>query len=188
MKAKWILGLALCLSILSCKVEEDIILKEEIPLIEERQAFPESWVGNYSGKLILGTELPSGETELDMELNIQPTDSTGVYRWNIVYKTEKPDSREYELIIVDKEKGLYKIDERNSIILDCFHSGNKLMSRFAVQGSLALATYEKKGDYILFEIIMGKTETTKTGGQDKIPEVENYGINVRQYAVLKKGD
>ncbi len=165
---------------------------ENPPPITDEATFPESWRGQYKGKLEIYTATGLQQS-VDMKLEIAPLMDLDRWIWAITYG---PDSvagrRSYELVTVDSAMGHYQIDEKNSIVLDAFLRGNIFTSRFSVMGSLLDCTYEKSGDEIIFTIIVGKETTVETGGGviagDTIPIVQAYPVGVMQRGRLKRVD
>lgn len=155
-----------------------------------QNSFPDSWVGNYAGELEI-----YGKDEIRMKalmkLEIQPkTDS--VYTWHLIYEMNGvEDRRMYELKVIDKEKGHYLIDEKNTILIDGYYYLNRFSSMFEVMGSYIITAYTKEEDALIFEIIAGTAKNPRVSGNQKhegqdIPEVKSYPINGRQKAVLKR--
>ena len=155
-----------------------------------KEKFPEAWVGNWSGELFI-YNTKGLKQKIPMGLEIQPTAKKEVFTWALIYGEDKEKGRRsYELNIKDVEKGRYVIDEKNSILLDCYLYHNKLYSRFRVMDNVLLCTYEKQGDQIIFEVISGNQKAVSTTGGEKvegedIPEVKSFDIIVSQRAVLK---
>jgi hypothetical protein len=155
----------------------------------EADSFPQSWLGNWVGDLNIYKENKLVQT-LPMELEMLAIDTSDNYIWAIIYGEDKTAGRRsYELEILDAEKGIYRIDEKNTIKLECYLFGNKLYSQFSVNESQLLCTYEKAGDKMIFEIISGSTEPISTTGdktieEEEIPEVKTFPITIRQKAVL----
>ena len=129
-----------------------------------------------------------------------PSHSTAIaYEYKCVKTYDQGDSKEenvekhYVLKIVDKEKGLNIIDEKNSILIESYLFDNKLVSWYTVGKSFIQATYEKRESEIIFEIFAGGREPvsvtggTKVGEED-IPIVETMPYNVMQRAVLTRKD
>lgn len=151
--------------------------------------FPITWIGEWTGELVIFSS--TGEQQrTQMNLNIQPIDTSDHYTWEIIYG-EGADQRPYELITIDAQKGHYQVDEKNSIVLDLYHFAGKLCSRFEVMGNLLSITYEKIGNEIIFEVLSGKEDAPViTGGEkiggNEIPKVASYPIAVRQIARLTK--
>lgn len=148
--------------------------------------FPAGWLGEWKGKLIIYSE-NKVKSEVAMELHIMNTDTDGHWKWTIVYGTgEMRQERPYELILVDKEKGKYKMDEKNSIILDITYANNTFYSTFNVEKNLITAIYRLEDKKIYFEIISSDMKSPLVTGQegDDISIVESYPVNVTQKAVL----
>lgn len=154
-------------------------------------SFPADWTGKWAGEL----EIYRGNglfRRVPMQLHILPLDSAGLYSWEIIYGTdEEAGRRPYLLKPVDPGKGLYLIDEQNSIAMEQYFLGGKLFSRFDVMGSLLLATVEKRGEVLHYEIISGKLEPASITGDQEIegeqmPPVRTFPIAVRQVAALKR--
>jgi hypothetical protein len=152
--------------------------------------FPDSWVGNYKGELeIYGKN--DVRMLVNMQLEIQPkTDS--LFTWYMIYEMNgNPDKRMYELKILDKDKGHYLIDEKNTILIDGYYHLNRFTSMFEVMGSYIVTTYTMENEALVFEIIAGSMKAPRvTGNQEHegndIPEVKTYSVNGRQKAVLYK--
>lgn len=152
--------------------------------------FPESWVGNYEGELEI-----YGKSDVrmlvNMKLEIQPkTDS--LFTWHLIYEMDgKADKRMYELKVLDRDKGHYVIDEKNTILIDGYYHLDRFSSLFEVMGSYILTSYTKEEDALIFEIVAGSMKNPRvTGNQEhegnQIPEVKTYSVNGRQKAILKK--
>lgn len=110
-------------------------------------------------------------------------------QWTIQYDTM--DTRPYTLKTIDKEKGIYLVDEYNTIKLESYLFGNKLISQYIVMGNQITIMEEKQGNSIIFEVIMSKNEpVSTTGGQkvdgEDIPEVKTYPVTVYQKALLHR--
>jgi len=129
-----------------------------------------------------------------MELEMAKMDSSDNYIWAIIYGEDKVAGRRaYELEIVDPEKGLYVVDEKNTIKLESYLIANKLICRFEVEGTYLISTYELAGDKMIFEIIAGSaTAVSATGGEvfegEEIPVVNTFPVNVVQRGILKRSD
>ncbi len=155
-----------------------------------QNSFPESWEGNYKGELqILGVD--SVQMKFIMKLDIiKKTDS--IYQWKIIYDAKgKEDIRDYELVLVDREKGIYKIDEKNTIMIDSYYRMGIFTNFFEVMNTLIIISFTKKQNGLLFELIAGDSENPTITGNTKfndedIPLVKSYLVNGRQKAFLLK--
>ena len=154
--------------------------------------FPEDWQGAWSGNLEIYT-LTGLAQQVPMQLEIYPIDSSENWTWNIVYGPDRETGlRAYELVPVDPEKGLYAIDEQNSIRLEAYLLGGQLVQRFEVMGNLLVTTTQLiKPNTLRWEILSGKLDPVSTTGDqvvegDTIPPVRGYPVGVRQTATLKR--
>ena len=161
--------------------------------INAQNSFPKSWLGNYQGNLEIYA-VDSVQMNVKMNLEIKKTVKDSVYQWVTTYHIkDKKDIRSYELKVIDTQKGLFQIDEKNTIVIDAYYRMGIFTSFFEVQKTFIIATYTKEKDSIIFEIISGKKEPVSvTGGgisdKKKIPEVTTYPVTGRQRAVLNKID
>jgi hypothetical protein len=109
-----------------------------------------------------------------------------------MYGSKDKDWRPYELVPVNPAKGIWKVDEKNSILLESYLYGPKLLCWFVVNNSRVLCAYEKTDDRtMLFEVYSGMETPVSTSGNSKqgeeeIPEVKTYPFGVFQRAVLHK--
>ncbi len=153
--------------------------------------FPKDWEGKWAGELKIFANTGLKQT-LPMELHILPIDTADAWTWTIFYGENKvTGKRDYLLKPKDVEKGIYQVDEQNSILLDAYLFDGKLFERFEVMGNLLTTTTELRGNNLVWEIISGSLlNTTSSGntiqGTDTIPEVKSYPINVMQRAYLSK--
>lgn len=152
--------------------------------------FPESWVGEWTGELEIWKG--SGVAQrIPMKMSIKPTDKADEYHWLTTFGDQAETTKPYLLKATDAENGLYVIDEQNSIVIESYLFDNKLVSWYVVMESLILATFEKRGAEIVFEILAGSEKPISTTGGEKveeedIPEVKTLPFNVMQRAVLRR--
>lgn len=156
-------------------------------------AFPESWSGNWKGTLeIFNGKGKVNAVEMTVEIHKIDTSKEGRYTFGLVYGSKEQDWRPYELVPVEPAKGVWKVDEKNSIAMESYLFGPKLLCWFTVQGSRILCTYEKTGDTtMVFEVVSGMETAVSTTGNTKqaeedIPEVKTFPCSVFQRAVLHK--
>jgi len=156
-------------------------------------SFPESWSGDWSGTLeIFNAKGKVQSIWMTVEIHKIDTSTQGRYTFGLVYGSKDQDWRAYELVPVEPEKGIWKVDEKNSIAMESYLYGPKLLCWFTVMGSRILCTYEKTGeDTMIFEVVSGMesaistTGNTKQGEED-IPEVKTFPFSVFQRAILYK--
>lgn len=153
--------------------------------------FPDSWQGSWKGRL----EIYSAKgkvNEIPMEMEIKKIEGTRKYTWIIYYGEDRvAGKRDYELIVVDASKGHYRIDEKNSILIDAYLIGDRLVEWFEVEKTQIMAQTMIKGDELIWELFAASAEpVSKTGGQkineEEIPSVSSYGVSSIQRAILKR--
>lgn len=158
----------------------------------ENSDFPAGWAGTWHGTL----EIFNGSGKVQsvpmwVELHPIDTSSTGRYTFGLVYGSKEQDWRPYELVPVEPQRGVWKVDEKNGITMESYLYGPKLLCWFTVQNNRILCTYEKQGDDMIFEVYSGMETAVSTTGNgthngEAIPEVKTFPFSVFQRAVLKK--
>ena len=161
--------------------------------IPDSLSFPAGWSGDWAGNLEIFNDKGLVQTvAMEIEIHKLDTSTQGRYTFGLIYGSKAQDWRPYELVPVDPARGLWRDDEKNSIVLETYQYGPKLLSWFVVQGSRVLSILEKTGlNTLVFEIVSGQeTPVSTTGntkqGEEDIPEVKTYPIGVYQRAVLHK--
>lgn len=155
-------------------------------------AFPAAWAGHWHGTLdIYNTRAKTASVPMWVEIQKIDTSTSGRYTFGLVYGSREQDWRPYELAPVAPEKGVWRVDEKNGIVLDSYLCGPKFLCWFTVQGNRVLCTYELRGGEMLFEVYSGKEAAVSTTGNTKqgdevIPEVQTFPFSFFQRAVLKK--
>lgn len=156
---------------------------------EKDAAFPSSWLGSWKGpsEVIRGGRVAM---KFPMELHIEPMEGDGRFAWRIVYgEGERRQVRPYEIETVDAAKGHFRIDEKNSIVLDSYFENENLRSRFWVADNVIEATYARDGDTMIVTMTtFGAKPVTMTGGEGRVPPVASYGLRSVQRAVLKRSE
>lgn len=176
----FIFALSICAFSLSAQVENKLIQEE----------FPTSWQGDWAGELqIFNTK--GLQQSLPMQLLIQPIEDSADYTFTIIYGVDiEKGTRSYVLKTIDAEKGHYLIDEQNSIEIDAYLLGGKLVQRFEVMGNLLETFIEKRGDSLIWEIFSGKMNGEVTGDTimngDTIPPVQAFPMSVFQKCILTR--
>ena len=169
-------------------------LNAQTPAAAANTTFPDSWQGDWSGTLdIFNGKGKVQSVAMTVEIHKIDTSKEGRYTFGLIYGSKEQDWRPYELLPVNPEKGLWKVDEKNSIVMESYLYGPKLLCWFVVQDSRILCTYEKTGDNtMVFEVMSGAEKAVSTTGNTKqgeedIPEVKSYPFGVFQRAVLTRG-
>ncbi|MCY7329616.1 MAG: hypothetical protein LH618_13775, partial [Saprospiraceae bacterium] len=99
-------------------------------------SFPAYWSGDWVGQLEIFNEKGLVQRiAMEIEIHKLDTSTQGRYTFGLVYGSKEKDWRPYELVPVDPARGLWRDDEKNSIVLESYQYGPKLLSWFVVQGS-----------------------------------------------------
>jgi hypothetical protein len=147
--------------------------------------FPQAWLGKWKGDLQIFNG-PTTTQRVPMTLEISPTDTVGRWKWVMRYGDQ--DARDYRLILLDATAGLYDTDEQNGIVLSERFLGGKFISHFTVMSTTLVATYERVGETLVFEILIFSADQPRsTGlGTAEIPTVKVLPGLSRHYAVLRR--
>jgi hypothetical protein len=149
---------------------------------------PATWIGDWTGTLRI-LKANDAVDQLDMELHIHLTDSLHRYDWTILYHPSDTavDRRAYELIGQRDQDNHFVIDEKNSILLDCYFYQETLSSYFQVDQSLLLINYTYLGgDSMRFEVFPTSTKHPALTGEDTDYTVKSYPIFQVQRATLRR--
>ena len=123
-----------------------------------------------------------------MELGIEPLPSGDGHTWTIVYEGGgKRQVRPYEIHPVDAKTGHYRVDEKNSIVLDAYLVGPALHSRFEVGTSVIDVRYAMRDGAI--DVVLttyGKAPVSTTGGEGRVSPVHAYPLLAVQTATLRR--
>lgn len=167
-----------------------LILLFLAPFFSKAQSsvFPKDWTGNWKGELQwfkTGNPVPQ---KVQMELRIQPADSTNKYTWNLIYGAITEDNRPYFLLPKDSSGIHWVIDENNGIILDEYWIGNKLCGMFTVMNATIISKYWLEGEELIMEMLtIGAKPLVTTGkGNEDSPLVDSYRVNGYQFARLRR--
>lgn len=168
-------------------------------------AFPESWIGHWSGDALLdnGTGSPR---PFAMEMVIAATQDPTRFVWTIIYDGHGSDGagrqeRRYHLLVRDRAAGRFAIDEENGIVIESRLLQGTLLSHFEVQGTRITTRERLEGsagpdERIEVEMVVtreaeavrsgGAKEDAKPGDQPGVPEVRSWMPASIQRATLRR--
>lgn len=159
-------------------------------------AFPKTWQGKWKGTLTSFT-VPNRMQRTPMTLEILATPDTTRYVFAVTYGSDSiKNRRAYELLVLDAKRGLYQIDQKNSIKLESFFAANRLLSGYTIQGVRVMTSYERRGENMIFDVVSGRDAYIAASGGGKpaeapaeaknLPVVQTYPIGQWQRAVLTR--
>lgn len=141
------------------------------------------WFGLWRGTLNIRNN--AGESEVKMSLDIEPL-AEGRYAWRIRYEGESV--RDYELIAVDPDAGIYEVDEKNGIVLTATLVGSTVYTLFSLDDKVLDVRYTLTDEGLRFDVVTSiPSKTTPTGGGD-VPDVDNLAVIDVQQALLIRFD
>ncbi len=140
----------------------------------------ERCLGVWEGKMLIYRESKVIET-VPIKLTVARAKTAGDFTWKTEYfSPTRPMTQDYVLRVKDLEKGVYVTDEGGGVELADYLHGDKLYNVFEVQGVMLTATYELRGEELIFEVTSGKKLPDEKAG------VVNYSVVNLQRAVLKR--
>lgn len=150
-------------------------------------AFPAGFIGHWTGTM-QWFQANKPAQSFKMQLIIVPTDSAGIYSWQIIYGDSAQDNRPYQLKPVDFSRGHWVVDEGNGILIDSYLHGSAFTGAFTVMGNTIIDNYELEGDRLLVQFYSVKLgEKTSSGkGTEESPLVDSYRMGSYQRGYLKK--
>lgn len=154
------------------------------------QTLSKEWEGKWQGEVEIWSFNKKAES-FPMSLEISEADSS----WNFILTydrlPEKPDVRNYSLIIIEDSVGHYAIDEHNSIVLDAYLNGHCLYTSFGGLGSELLTRMCLDDDQLAYEITSMLSDPIRVSGNeiidnDTISEINSYQVYHVMRAELRR--
>jgi hypothetical protein len=126
-----------------------------------------------------------------MSLVIRPRARSWDYIITYQRDPEKPDQRNYELVLEADSTGHFVVDEQNSILLDGYLNGDCLYVSFGGMGSELLSRSCLRQNQLDYEIVSVRSEPVRISGDqvvgtDTIPAIRSYGVYHVMRAVLTR--
>jgi len=158
-----------------------LLLLALLSALTSHAQLPKPWLGTWSGTMSIQRQGAVVDS-VPVRLTIAPRPEAGVWTWKTEYLSKtRPMTKDYLLRVKDAAKGLYITDEGEGVELTDYLFGNKFYSVFEVEGVLLTATYELRGDELIFEVTSGPTITRGAAGP-----VTNYPVNNLQRVVYRR--
>lgn len=151
-------------------------------------AFPNEFFADYKGNLSIykGNDLTEN---YPMEVFFSPTSKKDTYRYTLIYFVNGlRQIRDYNIIQLNEEKGLYKIREENGLEFQALLINNSLRSSFQVADNVFYSEIDfSRKDKLIIKIVTSNKkiglETISSDGKEKM---NSYGIIITQIASLTK--
>ena len=151
------------------------------------QAFPEGWLGKYSGTMEIINGMNKQEVAVDFELLELKKDSLWSYKMTYKTPNQAPLVKDY-LLQRSGAAWTFVIDEKDGIQIDVRLMGNVLYDFYEVNGMFFTSRLSKEKKGLFFELMGGmKSDFRKTTtGISEITEVYSYPPAFVQRVQLKK--
>ena len=151
---------------------------------QNNEEFCEQWCGEWNGMM----EIYKNDklvNSVEVSLTIAETDHPDTMLYLLQYGEQ--DVRDYRLVWVDRENGVFNVDEKNSIVIPTYYHAGCLLSHFEVEGSSTGSQLCKEGDSLMLTFItFNSKEPYATGGKEDVPTVNSYPIIGYQKALLSR--
>ena len=157
-----------------------------------QNSFPEDWVGDYAGKMILGYLDGQADT-IDVELEIKEVIADSVWTHKMIYRSSKfgDITKDYLIRIVRKgDLQRFVLDEQNGIVMPLTYLGDCFYGTYDVMEMKYINSMRKMDSTIIFDLFAGNEKSKKTdvfheeGEEDFV--VDSYSIELHQTAFLHK--
>jgi hypothetical protein len=147
---------------------------------EAQPLFPEKCIGTWKGMMHLYNQSTLRDS-VSVTFTVARTTEANVWTWRTEYHSAKmPMTKDYRLKLKDATKKIFVTDEGGGLELTDYQVGNKLYSVFETEVILLTASYELRGDELIFEVTSGKKE------EPTHPEVSNYSTSSVQRVVYRR--
>ncbi len=148
---------------------------------------PTDWHGVWAGRLtVYGRE---GKTFTKaMELRIAPRKGTRAVTWQMTTEmNSRKQVRNYELVPRPDKPGLFRIDEKNGIVLNARLTGSALYAFYKDGDVLISSRFERRGDDLHVELASVETRDPLVSAlrEDGI-EIQSYQLGSVQVGELRK--
>lgn len=154
---------------------------------DQALALPAEWHGVWVGQLTVHT-VTGKSFNRPMEIQIEPIADSKSVTWKITSSfNDRQSVRNYELVPYPEQQGLFKIDEKNGILIDARLFGQTLYSYFQDNEMLTNVKYELRGDSVHVEMASVSLKDPKlTSLKDPAIEIRSFGVRSVQVGELKK--
>ena len=164
-----------------------------VSLSAQSSTFPASWLGEYSGNMILAfAERPNDTIPVIFEIKELEKDSIWTYK--MTYNSAKYGVivKDYRIVAATKgNQSNYFLDELNGILMELTLMNNCFYGVYEVMGDLYTSTFRLKDDDFFFELFMSHMENPKisyTEANEDTPAIEAKSMKpvLVQSASLKR--
>ena len=148
---------------------------------------PKQWNGVWKGTCTT-TYRDGRKLDFGLELYVAPIEGREASTWKIVYDGDiGRQVRDYEILVVDRSKGHFRIDEKNGIVLDAFLLKDTLHSRFTIDDNNVECSYRLIDSSIEVIMIASRVDPLATTQHDSSEsKVTTFDLISVQRGMLKR--
>lgn len=148
--------------------------------------FPEDWLGNYKGEMVLSSLLTSDSTsqitsqKVNVEFIFQEEIPDSLWSYKMIYRSEKFGDivKDYAIKVV-KEDNEYDFifDENNGILMEMSLLNNVLFGVYEVMGDLYFTSLRQDEKGLFFELIAAPMHDPLISGTPNTDEEDGISAN-----------
>ena len=146
-----------------------------------QEDFVQQCEGVWTGTMYIYANGQKAADAPKITFTVMPIVKDSSWVWRTDYDSQKfgKISKDYKLLLRDATTGYYQLDEGDGLYLDQHLVANKMYSVFEVQNIALSASYELRGEELIFEVISSPKSQDST-------EVRSHPVRNVQRVVLKK--
>lgn len=156
----------------------------------QAQTFPDDWIGNYAGNMIIGSLGRPNDT-IPVEFEFKTLEEDSVWSYAMTYHSERFGTVIKDYKIVAERIGStqrFVLDENNGIVMELSLMDGTFYGMYEVMDQLFISTMRKTEDGIYFDLFGGSvqnpTVTSAGEGEEKV-EATSHRTTFHQTVLLK---
>jgi hypothetical protein len=162
-----------------------IILFIALPFFQAfGQSFPNDWIGEYEGQMILGNANRPNDT-VSVFLVIEEVEADSIWTYKMTYRSPKWNEiiKDYRIVKSYKEESPeYMLDEQNGIGMELAYMNNTFYGMYEVMEAYFYSSMRFVEDELMIELICSSTKNPTVSGTTDDPETEkNEAIKVKSF-------
>lgn len=161
------------------------------------QSFPDNWIGEYSGQMIIGSMSMQKDT-VDVEFSLQEIEADSSWTYKMTY-----DSPKFGVVVKDyiiRKTGRFPsqfvLDEQDSILIDMTLIDNTFYSVFQIEETIYSSTMSLHDKDIYFDLFITSMENPRisrpTNGdeenQEETQDILSHHTYLHQSVYLKRDE
>lgn len=152
--------------------------------------FPQDWVGQYSGSMIIGIPNKPNKT-LDVDFEILEIVKDSIWSHKMTFYSEEYGTiiKDYRIVSKDKNNQQeFILDEQNGIVMELRFLNDCFYGMYTVQDFTYSTTLRHQKDGLLWDLYVvsnKKTTASQTTASDNQPAIEVVSMHPIQHQTVK---